>query len=278
MQVFDILTFLGFIRTNHEIYYMRLYTPFIGLAFGYSIWLIWIEKERVTEATLRVGSIAEAVAHDLRSPLSTLKVLSKLCLKLDPAEREILDYAIDRIEGTSLNLLKNYRLNLQENSRSIPEAFTSVPIQRVISELIQSKNYVLHHQGDALIRFESNNSSHCKIICKLMKVEFSRAIDNILNNAIEASSNVVPPSISVRMKLQHGFVEIEVLDNGHGADDHLLRTLNNQVFDSTTKTSGHGIGLKKAAEVVAAHGGTLYFERASTGGMSVRITLPVEEV
>jgi signal transduction histidine kinase len=278
MQVFDILTFLGFIRTNHEIYYLRLYTPFIGLAFGYSIWLMWIKKERITEATLRVGSIAEAVAHDLKSPVSTLKVLSNLCLKLDPTEREILTCAIDRIEATSSNLLASYRSSLQEHSQSFIEPFRSVPIQKVISEVIQSKNYALHHQGQTLIQFETNNLPQDNIKCRLMKVEFSRALDNVLNNAIDASYDVPTPAISVSLTLQKSFAEIEVSDNGKGADEHLLRTLNQQVFDSTTKTSGHGIGLRKTWEAVKAHQGSLHFERSRTGGMLVRITLPVEEV
>ena len=69
MQVLDTLTFYGLIRQNLELYYLRIYTPFIGFTFAYVIWLRWIENERRTEATLRVGQISKEVATILAPQL-----------------------------------------------------------------------------------------------------------------------------------------------------------------------------------------------------------------
>ena len=112
MQIADILTFAGVIRSNHEIYYLRMYPPFISIAFGYAIWMKWIDRERVAEASERAGQIASAVAHDLRPPLAVLKVLSDTQSQVDQEWRDMLSGAVQSIDKISSSLLNIYRSSL----------------------------------------------------------------------------------------------------------------------------------------------------------------------
>ncbi|MEW6057480.1 MAG: sensor histidine kinase [Bdellovibrionota bacterium] len=105
--------------------------------------------------------------------------------------------------------------------------------------------------------------------------EFSRALDNILNNANNAVHESPDPIIEVSILQSGNKVSIEVRDNGKGIDELLLRRLNDKDFGKATKISGHGIGLGEVWRIVQDHGGDLWFEPIPSGGMCVRILISV---
>ena len=64
-----------------------------------------------------------------------------------------------------------------------------------------------------------------------------------------------------------------VSDNGTGVPD----TLGNTIFDlmKTSKSEGLGLGLWLSRHIVKRHGGTLYYENQSDGGVAFIMELPV---
>jgi len=283
MQFIDTLTFFGLIRMNHEVYYVRLHPPFASLAFGYVIWLIWIENERKEEATLRAGQIAKGVAHDLRSPVAVLKVLSNVSKNLEKDERELLSGAISSIHGITDNLLKICRPNTTENANLSTKAATTaevlerVSMNKIILEIVTRRNYVLKSKGQVEILHEGIGDSIPEFFCSLNSIEFNRALDNILGNAIEAASANLSrsPLIKVQLQREGNRAVVEVIDNGERVDDFIVKRLNRKEFSHTTKATGHGIGLSEVWRIVQAHQGALTFEKAATGGMIVRMDFPM---
>lgn len=285
MQFLDALTFLGIIRINHEIYYMRLYTPFIGLAFGYVIWLIWMERERRAEATLRVGQLAQGVVHDLRSPLAVLNVLSKTIRPhIGGDERALLEGAIQRIDSIVANLLDEYRRGTQhEYSRGIETTASGVAsITNLVEEAVKEVNYLLAGRDCGRVEMAASSEAVKSVICKVNAGELRRALSNILNNAIEAARENLdkfPTSIlaiaSVRLNESGDWIEVTVEDSGNGVSDQLVWSLNRKKFGKSSKTGGHGLGLAEVWRIVQAHRGQLSFHQTSTGGLLVRLALPL---
>lgn len=277
MQFLDILTFLGVIRVNHEIYYMRLYTPYIGLSFGYVIWLAWIEKERRAESTFRVGEIAKSVAHDLRSPLSVLRILAGTDSIKGEEEKELLSNAIARIDGISSNVLIYYHSD-QINSFTGAALVERTFIREAVLEVVKTRNYFLADIGRPKITVKSLIKSD--VFCEITKSDFCRSLDNVLSNAIDAilendSLSTGEHSIWVSLEQKNDMVEITVTDLGKEVEEILVRQLNSKDFGRTTKKTGNGIGLSEVWRVVQILKGTLHFEKRLEGGMLVRIVFPV---
>jgi C4-dicarboxylate-specific signal transduction histidine kinase len=271
MQLIDTFTFCGISGLNHELYYARLYPSFVSLAFGYVVWLMWIEKEHIAEATLRVGEVAQEVTHDLRSPLAVLKFLLKTNNGLNHDEHELLSNTVDRIDKIASNLLETYKTNL----KAITSEQTLVVFSQTVSEVIKHKNYVLIDNNRPKITFEFDKPESDNFLIILNTINISRSLDNLLNNAIEAVMESPDPKIIVRLYQKDDMAKLTITDNGNGADEHMIRRMNRKEFRHTTKSSGHGIGLNSVWKIIQSHQGDLNFEKAQTGGMIVRISLPM---
>jgi len=68
-------------------------------------------------------------------------------------------------------------------------------------------------------------------------------------------------------------IAIDVLDDGPGFSDQILRTASTSM--QTTKPRGTGLGLYTAGRLVRASGGSLVLSHRSSGGASARVTLPI---
>jgi len=96
----------------------------------------------------------------------------------------------------------------------------------------------------------------------------SRAIDNLLSNAIRYASSEI--TLSCREKADH--IEICVADDGAGIAPALLP----HVFERFTKGSGgnHGIGLSIVKTIVEQRGGSIIARNGMQGGAAFIISLP----
>lgn len=105
------------------------------------------------------------------------------------------------------------------------------------------------------------------------RLQLSRAIQNLLVNAIEA---VEPGSGRVRLwcgDVAGNSVELGVEDNGCGmSPDQLKRAF--EPFFSTKQGTGTGLGLFIARQAVEAHGGTIRIESDTAKGTKITATLP----
>lgn len=76
-----------------------------------------------------------------------------------------------------------------------------------------------------------------------------------------------------------GFDRIVVADNGAGAADEQVESLNRaphyRICDENTDRQRHGLGLLLVRQIMAVHGGEMQIRRGETGGFEVDLKLPV---
>jgi two-component system sensor histidine kinase KdpD len=100
---------------------------------------------------------------------------------------------------------------------------------------------------------------------------------NLLDNALKYSPAGTP--IEIRVRVEDLQVEIDVIDRGRGIPPSDL----DRVFDkfyrlqSPEGVSGTGLGLSIAKGIVEAHGGRIWAENRTEGGLLVRLALPLGE-
>jgi two-component system, OmpR family, sensor histidine kinase KdpD len=98
---------------------------------------------------------------------------------------------------------------------------------------------------------------------------------NLIDNAIRHTPETTQVSVSARMVGEAA--EVEVRDDGPGLSDEALRHAFDRFFTGRAGTDsrrGLGLGLAICRSIVAAHGGTVRAENATTGGAVFTFTLP----
>ena len=101
-----------------------------------------------------------------------------------------------------------------------------------------------------------------------------QAIINLLKTAAEASR----PGHSLEIKIMgqktsSNRYQLSILDNGVGIPEDKLRQVVVPFF--TTKTTGTGIGLPLARQIMELHGGLLQIERRTEQGTRVDLYFPL---
>ncbi|HWR73031.1 MAG TPA: HAMP domain-containing sensor histidine kinase [Nitrospirota bacterium] len=104
-------------------------------------------------------------------------------------------------------------------------------------------------------------------------VQMQRALINLVNNAIEASSAGQP--VALLAARGHKGLVIQIRDHGPGMDSEVLEKLFTPFF--TTKRGGTGLGIGIVRKIIEAHKGTIRIESKQGAGTDVIIELPYKD-
>ncbi|MET0291654.1 MAG: ATP-binding protein [Steroidobacteraceae bacterium] len=197
-----------------------------------------------------------AVGHDLRTPLSRLR------LRVDDVEEEsVRDALISDMNEMELmldSLLTYFRGDDHPEQRRLVDL--AVMIATVVDDL-QDRGFDIHYAGP----------DHCD--AWLRPVEFKRALSNLANNACQYGN-----SSEVRLVLEKDAMLIQVLDDGPGIpEEHMEAVLEPFMrLDPARQrnTSGVGLGIPIAVRVIRDAGGALSLSNRPEGGLCAQISLP----
>jgi two-component system, NtrC family, sensor histidine kinase HydH len=220
------------------------------------------------EQLAAVGQLAAGVAHEVRNPLTGIKLLLQAAVRTSgptplTADRlHLLLQEVARIERTVQGLL--------DFARTAPPDRQLRDLRSVVATAVGLA------QGRAeaksvVIRTESPpnelrvSADHDQLLALLT---------NLLANAIEAT----PPGgeVGVTTGLDSGgMIRVEVWDTGPGIDPLVA----DRLFDPfvTTKPTGTGLGLNVARRIAHDHKGTLAVANRLNGGTCFTLMLPTAE-
>jgi signal transduction histidine kinase len=219
-----------------------------------------------SEKLALAGLIAARVAHDIRNPLSSIKMQTQLLrarpdLDADAVASlgEVL-HDIEQVESVIRNLLELARpgeLRLDQTS-------VNTVVQDALRQLapqFRHRKISVHEQLDTDLPQ-----------VRLDRGRFKQALLNVLVNASEAMPTGGEVSVSSRLSAPAEIV-VEICDDGMGVDQETLE----RVFDPfvSTKRDGVGLGLVNAKAVVEAHGGRIRLSPRSPKGTCASIWIPV---
>ncbi len=220
--------------------------------------------------SLRVDLLS-AVAHDLRTPLASIKgaATSLLGTRIRwsaEQQREFLSAIVgetDHINSLVRNLLEMSRI---EAGRLRPDRQPSA-----IGEVI----------GAVVNRLRPSLSDHPLSLLvepglpavMLDEVEIGEALANLIENAAKYTPTGTP--IGVDVHRNGNLVEVMVSDSGPGIAADKLQFLFQRFYRAERKTHGTGLGLSIVKAIVEAHGGTVRAANRPGGGMVFSFTLPL---
>ena len=230
-------------------------------------------EQRVLEAERMayIGQITTSLSHEIRNPLSAVKMnlqILKKNLPLRGNDSRRMDISITevmRLEGILKELL-DFAKPLQLK----PDAIQVNEILRSSVELLDTKS----REEDISI-FTDLDPQMPVFVADGEKLQ--QAFINLILNAMEASdkNGKIWVQTLYRTEKNQRIARIIIKDEGHGLSEELLPEIFKPFF--TTKTKGTGLGLPNVNRIVEAHHGWLEAQNHHPYGAAFQITLPAEE-
>ena len=228
-------------------------------------------RERVlhAERLATIGMMAARVAHDVRSPLSSIT------LNADLLAEELRTYAESNTTEAQA-LLRSIDSELERLSKVVdeylsfarpPEAkFEPHDIAQIVGDLLDFLEKEMAGNGVRLSR-----AFHQGIPPMLVDAhQIRQACLNLLKNSCEAMPH--GGEITAGIERQGDDVLITITDTGVGIPEDEIDTMFKPF--TSTKVGGTGLGLAVAQEIVAEHGGTIRCQSRVGEGATFTIRLP----
>ena len=229
---------------------------------------VW-ETSSDQQARLAVlGEKVAALAHDGRNAVNASKMCAQLLKMRIFDDPEILEI-VSTIEQAQDDLANLYDELCQFASPS------HLKLDRVeLSELWRSAWRRLAHEHRKKATLLREDICHDDLLCEVDRNAIVRVLQNVLQNAIQAS----PPNGRILVRASQTFldgrpaIQIAVADQGPGMTSEQRELLCSPFY--TTKDGGTGLGMAIAERTVHEHGGRIFATDRDGTGAEVNLVLP----
>ncbi len=235
-----------------------------------------IEEEKISSELAhnqQLGEIALQLAHDIRSPLSVLAILSQEGVQFDRDARGLMIQASKRIQSISQGLMQKYR---PRESELVPTRKESEPVLRTLEKILNEKRAVERFRS---AEFDIQNSPGSEFMhTNVDEDDLGRVFSNLIDNAFESyeSKGHAKKTILITISTQNGNLKVLFQDSGAGIDEKVLPKLTERGV--SFKANGNGLGLYHARKVCEQAGGSLLIESELGKGTTVELILPLSEM
>jgi nitrogen fixation/metabolism regulation signal transduction histidine kinase len=213
--------------------------------------------------------MAKQIAHEIKNPLTPMK-LNIQYLQRAKGKNEEYNEFLDRVTSTLIEQIDNLSNIATEFSN-----FAKIPTARnqvfCLAEQLKKSIDLYESHSEIDIKFDSNGYENIQVNAD--REQLSRAIINLIRNAIQAIPEGRKGEIKMKLDRRQHMAVISVKDNGSGIDAELRDKLFSPSF--TTKTSGMGLGLSIVKNIVENFAGKIWFETEMGKGTTFYLEIPV---
>ncbi|MEN0059411.1 MAG: HAMP domain-containing sensor histidine kinase [Bdellovibrio sp.] len=211
-----------------------------------------------------ISDISRQVAHDIRSPLSALKIASSRLQSSSP-EASIIRDASEKIDNIAEDLLQKSK-HILALSKSDDDEKAMVSLKVALEQVAGEKLLQYPHK---IVLDISPDSNMVKI--KADQTKLYRAISNLLNNALEAIEGQSDGVVTLGLRRGVNQAQMIFIDNGKGIPPEILSNIGKQGF-TFGKNNGNGLGFSSAKSFIEAADGTLSISSTIEAGTIVTMT------
>jgi two-component system nitrogen regulation sensor histidine kinase NtrY len=226
-----------------------------------------IEAEKV----LTWQEIARRVAHEIKNPLTPIKLSTERLIKKWEQKDTDFDQVFERSAKTIIQEVDSLKRLVDEFSKigKMPEIHkipTNIP--SILDEAINL------YKGYKNIEFLTSIPDSPPLV-DLDGEQFKRVIINIFDNAMQAMSKSGTIHITTEFDVHANKVYISIADTGQGIKDEDKEKLFQPYF--STRQNGTGLGLAIANRIITEHRGYMRIKDNKPHGTIVTIEIPIKE-
>lgn len=227
------------------------------------------ESLRKNEQLTTLGLLAAEIAHEIRNPLTVIKLLfGYLNLDFpidDPRKTDV------RVIGEKLDQLEA----IVSRVLNFAKAPTSLHSRWSITDIVEDTIVLIRlklAQSKIQLRFEHPARP---LIVDVHKGQLQQVLLNLLINSTQAMPEGGTITIRCSAEDRQGvrFLSLDLMDSGRGIPE----SLRDRIFDSflSGRPDGTGLGLAIAKRILLSHHGDITLLQTSPSGTTMRLTLPL---
>ena len=221
---------------------------------------------RKNEKLTTLGLLSAEIAHEIRNPLTVIKLLFQtLDLQFDATDprskdAELITERINHLETIVERVLGFSHRNHNTKSRNNLSTLVEESLQLVRLKLNQLKIEVSFECPTDELYVEAN------------KGQIQQVILNLIFNASQAISKS-GGKIHIKLFQDNDMAYFNIQDNGHGIPE----SIKERIFESflTNRSEGTGLGLSIAKRILASHRGTISLIKSDPEGTVFEFSLPL---
>lgn len=218
------------------------------------------------------------VSHELKTPLTSMKVLSDALLMQPDAPAELyqefmqdLSEEIDRENQIINDLLSLVRMDKTAAKMSV----TSRDVNELL-ELILKRLRPIARKNNVEVVLESIRP----VTAEIDEVKFTQAISNLVENAIKYNRD--NGKVKVTLDADHQVFSIEIADTGIGMPEEALEHIYERFYrvdkSHSREIGGTGLGLAITKNAILLHRGTIKVESVEGEGTTFTVRIPLSYI
>jgi len=227
--------------------------------------------DRIRTLIFELTEMTDNIAHDLRSPLARIRVISETALSNENTPKEFKSAASDTIEECDRLLqMINSALDIAEAEAGANQPpKQKVNISQLIEDACELFETIAEKKNIKLTYFLEDNYY---IYGNMQNLQ--RMLANLIDNAIKYTLD--SGEINISLTDRHQNIEIAVIDTGIG----IPKNEQSRVFDRffrceySRTNDGCGLGLSYSRAVARSHCGDITLRNNINGGSCFTIALP----
>jgi signal transduction histidine kinase len=222
-----------------------------------------------TERDVAWREMAKQVAHEIKNPLTPMKLSIQYLEKAVKSNPEAATEMIERVSATLIEQINNLNQIANEfsNFATMPKA-TNEKI--IINEIVEAIHDLFRKREDMDIQMTEPIDD---LFVFADRNHLVRILNNIVKNAIQSIPTNKKGIIKMSLTKIGDIAIVSVKDNGTGIPDHMKDKVFTPNF--TTKSSGTGLGLAISANMIESFNGRIYFETEVGIGTEFFVEIPL---
>ena len=229
--------------------------------------------DRIDSATSRQRTFVGDAAHELRSPLASVRVQLEVAARMGPEHdwAELVDDVlvdVDRLDRLVADLLALARI---DESGGKLRSHEPVDVRTLVSAVASGYDH-------ARVPVTLAPGVPAEVLGDVDGLR--RVLINLIDNAVRYAATAVTVAVATGQVGGFGTVTIAVSDDGPGIDagerDRVFDRFYRTEASRSRESGGTGLGLPIVREIVRAHSGTIRLSsnRSDGTGLTAEITLP----
>lgn len=230
---------------------------------------------KILEQMALLGEVTSTLAHDVRTPLSMITMVTEKLQNKHPEENPVnamIRADLERINKATSRIESILKVGQVFARGATHDQITNAPLALILRDLEDlTKEKLSRSQSSLEIHMDFSDT---KIECNETKI--LQVLTNLVNNASDAIEKLEERWIKVSSYDQGENVRLEVVDSGHGISPDFAESIFKLFYTTKAKGKGTGLGLNISRRMVEEHQGTLLIDH-SKKNTCFAITLPKKQ-